>query len=251
MDKGFRELFSLRADCSVSEIGPLLTSLDQPERISSEARATGTTETSQSFREITLVSSLVYVRVSQERIYAYVAAHAYACVARLDCENYVGKTAIRRRCNSLSWTASRVGGNYAELMRSSSCGPRIIYSESASLSPCITRSGFSAAAHVCLVSVRNPRDMPRREINFPILPKRLRWPGDRLCRKTTTAWQCAAHWIENTGRLLHSIDRILQGMLIEANVSKDFRIKKSKRSTKAIRARYRWKFNGKSIKHYQ
>jgi len=38
-----------------------------------------------------------------------------------------------------------VGGNYAELMRSSSRGPRIIYSESASLSPRITRSGFPAA----------------------------------------------------------------------------------------------------------
>ena len=81
------------------------------------------------------------------RIYTRVAAYAHVRkTARLDCENYVGKTAIRCRCNNLSWTASRVGGNYAELMRSSSCASRIIYSESASLSPCITQSGFSAAA---------------------------------------------------------------------------------------------------------
>lgn len=126
----------------------------------------------------------MYVRVLQERI-------CISCIytrARLDCENYVGKTTIRRRCNNLSWTASRVGGNYAELMRSSSCGPRIIYSESASLSSCITRSGFSAIAHVCFVSARNPRDTPRREINFPILPKRSRDDrGTLVCRKTAMA----------------------------------------------------------------
>lgn len=185
------------------------------------------------------MSSRVYVRVLQERIYT-------SCIhtrARLDCENYVGKTTIRRRCNNLSWTASRVGGNYAELMRSSSCGPRIIYSESASLSPCITRSGFSAVAHVCFVSARNPRDTPRREINFPILPKRSRdGRGTLVCRKTATArrWQYTALWIGDyymvlTGETI----AILQGMLIEVNLSKSSRIAKS--DTSQVQMEIRWK----------
>lgn len=230
MDKGFQVLFSFRANCSVSEIGlPLSASrngcssrLGQPGRrkplevsVKSRPWARG------------------YVRVCRKNVCNRARTRTRA---RLDCENYVGKTAIRRRCNNLSWMASRVGGNYAELMRSSSCGPRIIYSESASLSPCIARSGFSAAP-VCLVSVKNPRDTPQREINFPILLKCLRWPRDPVCRKTAATWHYTTLWIEH-GRLpsssssSHNVDRILRGVLIEANVSKSSRIKKSERSTK-------------------
>lgn len=159
--------------------------------------------------------------------------------ARLDCENYVGKTAIRRRCNNLSRTASRVGGNYAELMRSSSCGPRIIYSESASLSPCITRSAFSAAAHVCLVSAWNPRDTPRREINFPILRKRSRWPeGSRMPENRdgvtvhrTSNRKRGDYYMVLTGACYYDIARNVNKNQWN---SKSSRIKKSsKRSTKA------------------
>lgn len=121
--------------------------------------------------------------------------------------------------------ASRVGGNYAELMRSSSCGPRIIYSESASLSSCITRSGFSAAAHVCLVSVKNSRDTPQREINFPILLKCLRRLEISLLPGNRNGMTIQSRSESNTRGLLYNIDQIFCRELIETNVSKSSMIK--------------------------
>lgn len=100
-------------------------------------------------------------------------------------------------------------------MRSSSCGPRIIYSESASLSPCITRSGFPVAAHVCLVSAWNPRDTPRREINFPILPKRSRWSGgsrmpenrDGVTVHRTSNWKREDYYMVSIGEIHYDTAR--------------------------------------------
>ena len=189
------------------------------------------------------------------RIYTRVAAYAHVRkTARLDCENYVGKTAIRCRCNNLSWTASRVGGNYAELMRSSSCASRIIYSESASLSPCITQSGFSAAAPPTSASLPpGIHGIRPDKINFPILPKRLRWSErSRMPENRDVTIHRASN--RKRGNYYMILTReativILQGMLIEANASKSSKIKKSRREAirRQIRIRCRWKSSEKVI----
>lgn len=76
MDKGFQVLFSFRADCSVSEIGPLLISLGQLERISSRFEQPGRRKplkvSVKSARELASICARTDVY-----IYVAVSAHLY------------------------------------------------------------------------------------------------------------------------------------------------------------------------------